>query len=119
MGRDRRRRQSRQADIQKSWFGETMSKPGRYRTAYCVRAGAVVAEAIEIQVGRRLRARRRLMEMTQAELGRRVGVSFQQIQKYECAAQRMTVTTLWKLARALETDPAYFLSGLKEDAPTP
>jgi len=76
-----------------------------------------VAEAIEIHVGRRLRVRRRQLDLTQAELGRRVGVSFQQIQKYECAAQRMTVTTLWKLARALDTEPDYFLSGLKEDAP--
>lgn len=82
-------------------------------------AGAVVAEQIEIHVGRRLRVRRRQMDMTQAELGRRVGVSFQQIQKYECAAQRITVTTLWKLARALEIEPDYFLSGLKEEAPAP
>ena len=73
-----------------------------------------MAEPIEIHVGKRLRARRRLMEMTQAQLGRRVGVSFQQIQKYECAAQRMTVAMLWKLAQALEVEPQYFLGGTKE-----
>jgi len=76
-----------------------------------------MAETIEIHVGRRLRTRRRLLEMTQAELGQRVGVSFQQIQKYECAAQRLTVSMLWRLSRALDTEPLYFLSGLREDAP--
>jgi len=70
-------------------------------------------EGIDRLVGQRLRARRRLMDFTQAELGARVGVSFQQIQKYECASQRMSVAMLCRLAQVLEVEPQYFLSSLE------
>jgi len=68
-------------------------------------------EAIDRHVGRRLRMHRRLKDLTQAELAQQVGVSFQQIQKYEVAAQRMSVAMLCKLADALEIEPHHLLSG--------
>jgi transcriptional regulator with XRE-family HTH domain len=54
------------------------------------------------------------MNLTQVELARRVGVSFQQIHKYECACQRMSVAMLCRIARALEAEPGLFLAGLWE-----
>jgi transcriptional regulator with XRE-family HTH domain len=81
-------------------------------------AGIMINE-VDVHVGRRLRSRRRLMDLTQAELGALVGVSFQQIQKYECATHRMSVAMLWKLARVLEVDAQYFFGGFQENAKAP
>ena len=66
---------------------------------------------VDILVGRQLRRRRRLLGMTQQQLGDAVGARFQQIQKYECAANRMSVAMLWKLASVLDVDVGYFFAG--------
>jgi transcriptional regulator with XRE-family HTH domain len=63
-------------------------------------------------VGRRMRRRRRLLGLTQQEVAQACGVSFQQIQKYESAYNRMSVAMLWKLACALEVDVSYFFAGV-------
>lgn len=69
---------------------------------------------IDIHLGRRLRRRRRIVGYTQLQLATMVGVRFQQVQKYECAANRMCASMLWKLAEALETTPSFFYEGLEE-----
>ena len=71
-----------------------------------------MGEQVDVMVGRHLRRRRRLLGLTQQELAAACGVSFQQVQKYECAYNRLSVAMLWKLAGALEVDPGYFFSGL-------
>ncbi|MBW8814413.1 MAG: helix-turn-helix transcriptional regulator [Caulobacterales bacterium] len=71
-----------------------------------------MSDPVDIMVGRRLRRRRRLLGMTQQDLADVCGVSFQQVQKYECAYNRMSVAMLWKLACALRVDVAYFFEGL-------
>jgi transcriptional regulator with XRE-family HTH domain len=73
-----------------------------------------MADDIDVHLGRRLRRRRRLLGLTQQELAQACGVRFQQIQKYECAANRMSAARLWQLAEALEVPVAYFFEGLKE-----
>lgn len=73
-----------------------------------------MADDIDMHLGRRLRRRRRLLGLTQQELARACGVRFQQIQKYECAANRMSASRLWQLAEALEVPVAYFFEGLSE-----
>ena len=70
-------------------------------------------------VGRRLRRRRRMLGLTQLELGAACGVSFQQVQKYESASNRLSVAILWKLACALEVDVGYFFEGLSRAAAPP
>lgn len=65
-------------------------------------------DQVDVIVGRRLRHRRRLLGMTQQELAALCGVSFQQVQKYECAYNRMSVAMLWKLACALGVSVEYF-----------
>ena len=70
---------------------------------------------IDVHLGRRLRRRRRLLGLTQQELAASCGVRFQQIQKYECAANRMSAARLWQLAEVLEVPVSYFYEGLTRD----
>jgi len=72
-------------------------------------------EGVDVIVGRRLRARRRLLGLTQQRLADACGVTFQQIQKYECASCRLSAQMLWKLSCALEVEIGYFFAGLTRD----
>jgi transcriptional regulator with XRE-family HTH domain len=72
-------------------------------------------DEIDIHLGRRLRRRRRLLGLTQQELAHACGVRFQQIQKYECAANRMSAARLWQLAEVLEVPVSYFYEGLTRE----
>lgn len=60
------------------------------------------------RIGRLLRARRLVCGMSQVELGRRIGVSFQQVQKYERGINRVGAGRLSKLAEALGVPAVYF-----------
>ncbi|MBU1378651.1 MAG: helix-turn-helix domain-containing protein [Alphaproteobacteria bacterium] len=73
---------------------------------------------IDILVGRQLRRRRRMLGMTQQQVGDAAGVSFQQIQKYECASNRLSVALLWTLACVLDVEVAYFFAGAERDTAT-
>jgi len=77
-----------------------------------------VCDQIDIHLGRRLRRRRRLLGLTQQELADACGVRFQQIQKYECAANRMSASRLWQLAQVLEVPVSYFYDGISETRET-
>ena len=72
-------------------------------------------DEIDVHLGRRLRRRRRLLGLTQQQLAAACGVRFQQIQKYECAANRMSAARLWQLAEVLEVPVSYFYEGLTRD----
>ena len=71
-----------------------------------------MADETDLHVGQRLRRRRRLLGMTQQELASQVGVRFQQIQKYECGANRITASRLYDLARAMNVSVQYFFDGM-------
>ena len=71
---------------------------------------------IDLHLGKRLRRRRRLLGLTQQQLAVVVGVRFQQIQKYECGANRISAARLWRLAKALEVPIGYFYDGLSDGA---
>lgn len=77
-----------------------------------------MATDIDLHLGRRLRRRRRLLGLTQQQLADQVGIRFQQIQKYECGANRISAARLWQLAEALESPVSYFYDGLDEMAET-
>jgi transcriptional regulator with XRE-family HTH domain len=68
---------------------------------------------IDEHLGRKLRRRRRLLGLTQQQLAAACGVRFQQIQKYECAANRMSAGRLWQLAKVLDVPVSYFFEGLE------
>ena len=73
-----------------------------------------MANDIDLHLGKRLRRRRRLLGLTQQQLAIAVGVRFQQIQKYECGANRISAARLWQLSEALEVPVSYFFDGLAE-----
>lgn len=73
-----------------------------------------MANDIDLHLGKRLRRRRRLLGLTQQQLAGSVGVRFQQIQKYECGANRISAARLWQLSEALEVPIGYFYDGLSE-----
>ncbi|TVQ32130.1 MAG: XRE family transcriptional regulator [Geminicoccaceae bacterium] len=74
--------------------------------------GEFDARAIDRSIGERLRQRRAELGLTQEQLGAAVGLSYQQIQKYERGANGLTVRKLVDLARALDTAPGHFLDQL-------
>lgn len=71
-----------------------------------------MADETDLHVGKRLRRRRRLLGMTQQDLATQVGVRFQQIQKYECGANRITASRLYELAKAMNVSVQYFFDGM-------
>ena len=74
-------------------------------------------DAIDLHLGKRLRTRRRLLDMTQHQLAATCGIRFQQIQKYECATNRMSAARLWQLAEALQVPVSYFYDGFVKTTP--
>ncbi|TDT77120.1 transcriptional regulator with XRE-family HTH domain [Litoreibacter halocynthiae] len=72
-----------------------------------------MAHSVDIHVGKRLRHRRWMLGMTQGELANALGIRFQQIQKYESGANRVSASRLWDIAQVLEVPIAYFFQGLE------
>ena len=77
-----------------------------------------MSDEIDFHLGKRMRRRRRLLGLTQQQLADSCGVRFQQIQKYECGANRVSAARLWRIAGALEVPVNYFFEGLDEPKPT-
>jgi len=73
---------------------------------------------IDLHLGRRLRSRRRMLGLTQQQLAIVVGVRFQQIQKYECGANRISAARLWSLSEVLRVPVGYFYEGLESGSRT-
>src|SRR6056297_1907953 len=70
---------------------------------------------VDVHVGKRIRHRRWLVGMTQQQLAERVGIKFQQIQKYETGANRVSASRLWDIADALGVQVSFFFEGLEEE----
>jgi transcriptional regulator with XRE-family HTH domain len=71
-----------------------------------------IGSAIDIHIGYRIRQRRLLLGMSQNGLGRAVGLSFQQIQKYEHGASGIGASRLHDLSRALNVPITFFYAGI-------
>ena len=69
---------------------------------------------VDKHVGMRLRYRRTLLGMTQQQLASAVGIRFQQIQKYESGANRISASRLWDLATALGVPVSFFFEELAQ-----
>jgi transcriptional regulator with XRE-family HTH domain len=69
---------------------------------------------IDIHVGSRVRLRRQLLKMSQEKLGEELGVTFQQVQKYERGANRVGASRLYRLSRVLDVPVQYFFEGMGE-----
>ncbi len=69
---------------------------------------------VDVHVGKRIRHRRWLVGMTQQQLAEAVGIKFQQIQKYETGANRVSASRLWDIADALDVEVSFFFEGLDQ-----
>ena len=70
------------------------------------------ASFVDTHVGARIRLRRKILKMSQGKLGEILGVTFQQVQKYERGANRVGASRLWKLSQVLDVPVTFFFEGL-------
>lgn len=66
----------------------------------------------DVHVGKRLREVRILRSLTQTQLGEQLGISFQQVQKYEKGTNRIGSSRLWDMCKVLDVEVAFFFEGL-------
>ena len=74
---------------------------------------------VDRHVGSRIRLRRQLLNLSQEKLGEELGVTFQQVQKYERGANRVGAGRLWMLAKVLDVPVSFFYEGVSESAGQP
>ncbi len=72
---------------------------------------AKAATPMDALVGARLRSRRKQLKMSQERLGKEIGVSFQQVQKYENGTNRIGAGRLAEISKVLDVPVAYFFTG--------
>ena len=70
---------------------------------------------VDVHVGKRVRHRRWMVGMTQQQLAGKVGIKFQQIQKYETGMNRISASRLWDIAEALSVPINFFFGGIDEN----
>ncbi|MBB3571810.1 helix-turn-helix transcriptional regulator [Rhizobium sp. BK491] len=76
-------------------------------------------QPIDIHIGQQLRILRMQMRLSQGDLGRGIGLSYQQIQKYEWARNRVSASMLYEMARFFGVPMARFFEGLPDPASAP
>ena len=81
------------------------------------RAGARIYAAkaitpVDVHIGQRLRMRRELLGTTQEQLAEALGITFQQVQKYENGTNRISASRLFRVAEVLSSPVSYFFEGL-------
>lgn len=75
------------------------------------------ANPVDVHVGSRVRLRRVMLGMSQEKLGESLGVTFQQVQKYEKGANRIGASRLYRIAQVLGVPVSYFYDDLPGAAP--
>ena len=80
-----------------------------------LRLNEAMKHPVDIHVGKRIRHRRWMIGMTQQQLGDKVGIKFQQIQKYETGMNRVSASRLWDIADTLGVTISFFFEGLDEN----
>jgi transcriptional regulator with XRE-family HTH domain len=76
-------------------------------------------KSVDIVVGKRVRLRRVAIKMSQEELAKALGITFQQVQKYENGTNRISCSRLYDIARALKTPINYFFADFAHKTPGP
>ena len=72
------------------------------------------ATEVDVFVGARLKSLRKSVGLSQTELANKVGVTFQQIQKYERGTNRIGASRLWSLCQVFDVEPGRFFDGVEE-----
>ena len=68
--------------------------------------------AIDMHVGKRVRLRRTLLGLSQEQLGAALNITFQQVQKYERGANRISASRLWDISQILDASIGYFFDDM-------
>lgn len=76
------------------------------------KTGPRTPNPVDIHVGSRVRLRRQVLKLSQEKLGDQLGVTFQQVQKYERGANRVGASRLWRMSEILEVPINFFFEGL-------
>ena len=76
----------------------------------------VAPNPVDAHVGSRIRMRRKILGVSQEKLAESLGLTFQQVQKYERGANRVSASKLYQIAKALEAPILYFFEGLPDPA---
>ena len=69
---------------------------------------------VDLHVGGRVRMRRKVLGVSQGRLAEALGLTFQQVQKYERGANRVSASKLYEIARFLSAPISYFFEGLSD-----
>jgi transcriptional regulator with XRE-family HTH domain len=69
---------------------------------------------VDLHVGGRVRMRRKLLGVSQEQLADSLGLTFQQVQKYERGANRVSASKLYEIAKTLQVPVAFFFDGLAD-----
>ena len=93
-------------------------KPGAGRIEKAERLPPGVANPVDIHVGGRVRLRRTLLGLSQEKLGAAVGLTFQQIQKYERGANRIGASRLFEFSKILDVPVSYFFEEMSGELAT-
>lgn len=72
-------------------------------------------DPVDIHVGERIRLRRAMLRLTQQDLARSIGISFQQLQKYERGANRVSASRLFDIATRLDVPISFFFQDIDEE----
>ncbi len=94
--------------------GEMTKKPRKKLRRGSYTVGKFGPRPVDVHVGGRVKAGRTLIGMSQPELGKHVGVAFQQIQKYENGMNRITASRLWVISLVLRRPISWFFEGIGE-----
>ena len=71
--------------------------------------------AVDVHVGKRVRLRRTLLGMSQEQLGASLNITFQQVQKYERGANRISASRLWDISQILDVQIRFFFDDMTDD----
>jgi transcriptional regulator with XRE-family HTH domain len=77
-----------------------------------------LAKRVDDHVGEKIRERRTQMGLTQEHLATALSISYQQVQKYETGANRVSAGRLFEIAQRLEVDMSFFFDGLEPTTPS-
>ena len=72
-------------------------------------------DPVDAHVGARVRLRRKMLGLSQEKLAQALGLTFQQIQKYELGANRIAASRLWDLSNVLDVPLSFFYDGIESD----
>ena len=79
------------------------------------RGGFGIPNPVDVHVGARVRLRRTLLGLSQEKLGEAIGLTFQQVQKYERGANRIGASRLYDLSRVLQVPVSYFFEEMSDE----